>query len=200
MSEHEDTNNTASTPRRAKYTIASTPTAKHESHKRSHEMTTTSAPQLMVTTRWEAARWCHRYESVLTVFAPGWMCDFGHDDHLIVEFEDRLQPDQGAPTLAHAEQILSWAQPRLDRSILVHCKAGQSRSTASAIGIAALAGMSEPEAWNHVASLCRPPDKLKTRPFIPNLRLLGHFDVLLDLELLSYAMATHENHGHVELA
>jgi predicted protein tyrosine phosphatase len=151
-------------------------------------MTTPLLPQLMVTTRWEAALWCHRYDSVLTVFAPGWMCDFGHDDQLIVEFEDRLRPEQGAPTLAHAEQILSWAHPRLGRSILVHCKAGQSRSTASALGIAVLAGMSEHDAWNHVEHSCRPPEKISTRPFIPNLRLLGHFDVLLGTELLDYAM------------
>jgi predicted protein tyrosine phosphatase len=105
-----------------------------------------------------------------------------------LEFEDRLWPEQGAPTLAHAEQILSWAHPRLGRSILVHCKAGQSRSTASALGIAVLAGMSEHDAWNHVEHSCRPPEKISTRPFIPNLRLLGHFDVLLGTDLLDYAM------------
>jgi predicted protein tyrosine phosphatase len=151
-------------------------------------MTTTPAPQLMVTTRWEAARWCHRYDSLLTVFAPGWMCDWGHDDHLIVEFEDRLRPEQGAPTLADAERILSWASTRLDRSILVDCKAGQSRSTASAIGIAALAGLSAPDAWRHVEQSCRPLEKVTVRPFTPNLRLLGHFDVLLGSALLDHAM------------
>lgn len=141
-------------------------------------------PRLLVCNRWEAARWCHRYDSVLTVFAPWWHCDWGHDDHLIVECEDRVNPEEGAPTLSQVDEILSWATYRLDRSILVHCKAGQSRSTAAALGIAMLSGVSEADALQYVYASCRPSDKVCTRPFIPNTRLLAHVDTLLGTQLV----------------
>jgi len=142
-----------------------------------------TAPTILVTTRWEAARWCHRFDSVLTVFAPWWHCDWGHDDHLIVEFEDRTEPECGAPTLTQVDEILTWAHARLDRSILVHCKAGQSRSTAAALAIACLSGMGEEQAVDYVYRCCRPADKVGTRPFIPNTRFLRHVDVLLGTQL-----------------
>ena len=141
-------------------------------------------PDILVTTRWEAARWCHDHDSVLTVFAPWWYCDWGHDDHLVLEMNDRVSYSEGAPTIAQADTILEWAHTRLDRKMLVHCKAGQSRSTAAAIGICALAGMDEQSAWDHVYHACRPDGKIGTRPFIPNPRLLQHFDELLGTELL----------------
>lgn len=149
-------------------------------------------PEILVTTRWEAARWCHDFDSVLTVFAPWWYCDWGHDDHMIVEFNDRVSYTEGAPTIAQADTILEWAHQRLDRKMLVHCKAGQSRSTAAAIGICVLAGMDEDEAWDHVHDACRPTGKVGTRPFIPNPRLLQHFDTLLGTELLDLSPRTVE--------
>jgi predicted protein tyrosine phosphatase len=144
-------------------------------------------PEILVTTRWEAARWCHRYDSVLTVFAPWWHCDWGHDDHLIVEFEDRVEPELGAPTLSQVDEILSWAYARLGRSILVHCKAGQSRSTAAALAIACVSGMPEADALQHVYWRCRPADKVGLRPFIPNRRFLRHVDTLLGTRLVAAA-------------
>jgi hypothetical protein len=86
-------------------------------------------PRLMVSTRWEAARWCHKYESVLTVFSPWYYCDWGHDDHLIVEFADTYHYQDGAPTIDQIQDILNWGYERRQvESMLVHCKAGQSRS------------------------------------------------------------------------
>lgn len=146
----------------------------------------------MVATRWEAARWCHRYDSVLTVFGPWWYCDWGHDDHLIVEFNDRVAYDEGAPTLADIAEVVEWARPRLGNSLLVHCKAGQSRSIASAIGICCMAGMGEEEAWEYVHDLCRPEAKVGVRPFIPNPRILEHFDALIGTDLLSLSPRQHE--------
>ena len=137
------------------------------------------APLLMVVTRWEAAQWCHRYDSVLTVFAPWWHCDWGHEDHLIVEFEDRIEMELGAPTLSQVDDILSWAHARLKNNILVHCKAGQSRSTAAAVAIACLGGLSEQQALQYVYAHCRPASRVGRRPFIPNVRFLEHVDVLL---------------------
>lgn len=138
----------------------------------------------MVATRWEAARWCHRYDSVLTVFAPWWLCDWGHPDHLVVEFADRVAYDDGAPTLGQVESVVEWASTRTHGSMLVHCKAGQSRSTAAAIGICCAAGMTEEAAWDHVYWSCRPEAKVGVRPFIPNPRLLEHFDTVLGTRLL----------------
>ena len=131
-----------------------------------------SKPNIMVLTRWEAARCCHSYESVLTVFSPWWHCDWGHDDHLIVEFQDRYLDREGAPSLDQIEDILCWAYPRLGNSMLIHCKAGQSRSTAVSVAICAMAGMREDEAFDYVYSECRPADKVGVRPFIPNMRVL----------------------------
>lgn len=142
-------------------------------------------PDIMVSTRWEAARWCHRYDSVLTVFAPWWYCDWGHPDHLVVEFNDRVAYEDGAPTLGQIADIVDWAYPRLGNRLLVHCKAGQSRSIAVAIGICCLAGMTEEDAWDHVYLHCRPEDKVGVRPFIPNPRILEHLDAVMGTRLLS---------------
>ena len=142
-------------------------------------------PRLMVSTRWEAARWCHQYKSVLTVFSPWYYCDWGHDDHKIVEFADRYHYQDGAPTIDQIGDILDWGYERRDvESMLVHCKAGQSRSTAVAISLFALWGMSDEEAVEHVYSNCRPEDKVGERPFIPNKRILEHTDDLLGKNLV----------------
>ena len=121
---------------------------------------------------------------MLTVYTPWSDCDWGHNDHLIVEFEDECRVEWGGPTLTQADEFLSWAHHRLDRSILVHCKAGQSRSTAAALGIACLTGMREDEAMQHVYGYCRPAVKVGERPFTPNALLLRHIDTLLGTSLL----------------
>lgn len=149
-------------------------------------------PSLMVTTRWEAAKVNRAYDSVLTVFSPWWLCDFGHPDHLHVEFADRVAYDEGAPTLEQVWAICGWAAERLDGSILVNCKAGQSRSIATAIGICCIAGMGEEEAWEHVYWNCRPAEKVGNRPFIPNPRVLEHFDTILGTGLLSISPRSEE--------
>ena len=142
-------------------------------------------PRLMVSTRWEAARWCHKYESVLTVFSPWYYCDWGHDDHLIVEFADTYHYQDGAPTIDQIQDILNWGYERREvESMLVHCKAGQSRSTAVAISLFALWGMSDEEAIEHVYANCRPGHKIGERPFIPNMRILEHADELLGRNLV----------------
>lgn len=149
-------------------------------------------PSIMVSTRWEAARWCHSYDHVLTVFSPWWHCDWGHHDHKIVEFQDRYRYEEGAPTLGQIADILEWAEPRLGGSILVHCKAGQSRSTAVAIAMSAMAGMTESEAFDHVYLRCRPGEKVGERPFIPNRRVLEHADRILGTSLASEAWSADE--------
>ena len=56
---------------------------------------------------------------------------------LLQHFEDNLDADQPlSPTREHCEQFLSWAKDIPDDAVvLVHCEAGVSRSTASALCI-----------------------------------------------------------------
>jgi predicted protein tyrosine phosphatase len=125
-------------------------------------------PRLMVSTRWEAARWCHKYESVLTVFSPWYYCDWGHDDHLIVEFADTYHYQDGAPTIDQIQDILNWGYERREAESMLF----------------ALWGMSDEDAIEHVYANCRPGHKIGERPFIPNMRILEHADELLGRNLL----------------
>jgi predicted protein tyrosine phosphatase len=144
-------------------------------------------PRIMVSTRWEAADWCYDYDSVLTVFSPASYCDWGHKDHKVVEFADRYHYEDGAPTIDQIQDILDWGNSHRNvESMLVHCKAGQSRSTAVAISLYTLWGMTEEEAIDHVYYNCRPKDKIGERPFIPNVRILEHTDEILGTQLLSF--------------
>lgn len=136
-------------------------------------------PDVFICDAGEAAALCHQYDSVLSVLSV-LRYDFKHPDHLHVEFDDTVNTDWGGPTLDDARTILDWAATRLDGRILVHCAAGMSRSTASAIGICTLAGMTGPDAWAHVRR--SRPDL--DRHFIPNPLLLRHFDELLGTDLL----------------
>lgn len=141
-------------------------------------------PRLMVSTRWEAEKWCHEYDSVLTVFTPASLCEYGHPDQTVVEFSDRYHYSDGAPTMTQFQRILDWAdEHKNDRSVLVHCKAGQSRSTAVAIALFVAWGMEPAKAVEHVYRKCRPKDKIGERPFIPNLRILEHIDTVFGSEL-----------------
>lgn len=149
-------------------------------------------PDILVTTRWEAADLNAEFDSVLTVFSPWWYCDWGHPDHLHVEFADRVAYDEGAPTYDQIWAIAGWASERLNNRILVNCKAGQSRSIATAIGIYCIAGMTEEDAWDHVYWNCRPKDKVGNRPFIPNPRILEHFDAILGTDLVGISPRARE--------
>lgn len=127
----------------------------------------------------------HHFDSVLSVLSKGYL-NFNHKDHLYVPMDDTANLTwDGAPTIDMARRILDWAQPRVadDHGILVHCYAGMSRSTASAIGICALAGMTDEDAWDHVYASRPDAD----RSFIPNPLLLSHFDKLLGTDLLSHS-------------
>lgn len=131
----------------------------------------------------EAGKINHHFDSVLSVLSPGYL-NFTHEDHLFVPMDDVSHPAQfDGPTLSHVEKIVDWATPRIadDHSILVHCYAGMSRSTASALGLCVISGMTEDEAWAHVYE-SRPH---LHREFIPNPLLLSHFDKVLGSDLLS---------------
>lgn len=142
---------------------------------------------------YEAAIIGKHFDSVLSVLKPYGDSGLGftHGDHLFVQFHDTVSVDHGGPTEEQARSIIDWASDRLGNSILVHCAAGMSRSTASALGICVLAGMGEEEALKHVI-LSRPRPE---REFIPNPLLLRHFDKLLGSELLSVVERSEELSG-----
>ena len=93
-------------------------------------------------------------------------------------FEDEEDPAKShAPRLHHAEAILTWgAQLPADAAVVVHCLAGQCRSTATGLALFLQAnGVHEFDAarsWllDHRPTAC------------PNLLLAVHFDLLLNLQ------------------
>lgn len=55
----------------------------------------------------------------------------------LFHFEDNLEEHElNSPTKEHVRQILDWAKTiPLDATVLIHCEAGVSRSTAAALSI-----------------------------------------------------------------
>lgn len=98
--------------------------------------------------------------------------------HLRLSFDDEEDPQRPhAPQLFHAESILNWgSQLPPDARVVIHCFAGQCRSTA--VGLAlwlqanGLHKFDEARAWllDHRSSAC------------PNLLLAKYFDQLLLLD------------------
>ena len=130
----------------------------------------------------EAGKINHHFDSVISVLSPGYL-NFAHGDHLYVPMDDTADPRWGdAPTVDNIKTIVDWATPRVfdDNKILVHCYAGMSRSTATALGLCVLGGMDEDDAWAHVYE--ERPDL--NRDFIPNPLILSHFDKVLGSHLL----------------
>jgi predicted protein tyrosine phosphatase len=98
--------------------------------------------------------------------------------HLQLWFEDEEDPSKlDSPTLAHAETILSFGK-RLtsDARCLIHCWAGQCRSTAVGLALWLQSNgthqVDEAVAW---LATVRPES-------CPNLLLASHFDQLLEMD------------------
>lgn len=76
--------------------------------------------------------------ALISINDPGvrtYQCRLPLDKHFNIYFEDVLSPDDMfAPMRSDIDRILSWHLP--DGLILVNCYAGQSRSTAVALGLA----------------------------------------------------------------
>lgn len=95
---------------------------------------------------------------------------------LWLKFQDQEKPeDFQAPTLEHAQHILAWGrQLPADARVVVHCEAGISRSTASALALKVQAhgGIAGARAWidNERPHAC------------PNMLLAEFFDQLLGLQ------------------
>lgn len=54
-------------------------------------------------------------------------------NHLRLHFDDIEQPVEGAPQRAHIEALIGFLRARRRASVLLHCMAGISRSTAAAL-------------------------------------------------------------------
>ena len=94
-------------------------------------------------------------------------------------FDDVLEGEPGfPPTAADVSDIIQLIRMKeLDdgaKSVLVHCAAGISRSTAVAIGLLIMRGFSVPTAWEIV--------RRDRRMMWPNDTILRHFDNILRLD------------------
>ena len=81
-----------------------------------------------------------QYSGVITIEEPDTEDPFRTDvvPQLVLQFHDidMTMLDYIEPELEHIQQALAFAQ-EIDRPLLVHCRAGVSRSTAIALAIAA---------------------------------------------------------------
>lgn len=112
--------------------------------------------------------------------------NWNYVNHLHVRVNDVATDDGNAiaPALHHVHTVLEFTKnlTSVDR-LLVHCFAGQSRSTAMAIAICIQHGMNYKEAFDHVASI--------RTILMPNTLFIKHIDRYFDLDdqLVDYAEA-----------
>ena len=134
------------------------------------------------------------YEEAKAVMLSGWptkiislikedMPHWGTEtmQHFRLQFYDVSEPCAGYthPTPFHLGRIFHFAKKFVpEDKVLIHCKAGISRSTAAAIGICMLHGMSYDEAYNHIEQI---------RPILaPNKLLIEYIDDHFKLQGLLY--------------
>lgn len=145
-------------------------------------------PTILVTNLDEAAELAAEFDAVITAgpSAAEVAERFQHPDHLVVEFHDEVRRDWGGPSIADVRTILEFARARHDRSILIHCHAGMSRSTATAIAILHDAGLPEADAFDAIRA-ARPATALaEDREFIPNPLILAHADTIIGGSLVDH--------------
>ena len=138
-------------------------------------------PTIQVRNRHEAAELHPKFDAVISVVSHPGDAAFAHPNHHREYFDDITDPtDWGRePRRDHVKRIIEFAQAQPEGTrFLVHCQAGISRSTATALGVLAALGWHEEEALEFLRST-HPAD----RPFWPNNRVLGHFDALLGTRL-----------------
>jgi predicted protein tyrosine phosphatase len=108
-----------------------------------------------------------------------------HPSRVCVPFADVFFPQQPqAPTPADIEQLLAFAPSPRD-GLLIHCHAGVSRSTATALGLLAAWGVDPAEAYTALHD-AHPPGRL----FAPNPLVLTLFDNALGLGGALYETGT----------
>lgn len=110
----------------------------------------------------EAAFMNEDFPAVITVGPSANEVRFGHSNHLVQEFGDVAHECSRAPKWHHIEKVTEFGLIN-DGPLLVHCHAGMSRSTSSAIGVLLARGVDPETAVSALASV-----HPRNRHFIPN--------------------------------
>ncbi len=127
----------------------------------------------------EAAELCHEFDAVITAGpekseVSGW----GHPNHLVVSFDDVTNDRYGdAPTLEQVRGIVEWGANQVG-SILIHCHAGISRSTACAWGVAIAKGFDAKEALEELLEAHPQDGRWGQRMFRPNSLIVSHLETI----------------------
>ena len=120
----------------------------------------------------------------ISTLGPEDICYNKGECHLRLTFHDT--EDDAAPFLPptrdHIDQILAFtAELPEDADVMIHCHAGISRSTATAIGVCCQQGMAPADALEHVKQL-REPTLGRGYKVLPNRLMIRFFDEALGLE------------------
>ena len=131
----------------------------------------------------EARQHCLEYDAVLTAGPhQDEVSDFNHPIHKVVQFSDTMYQENGGPTFEDVVELIEFGAgvPKL----LVHCHAGISRSTATALGVAVANGKDPLESFLHLRDK-HPQEKgyfgYWKRPFAPNILIVKHLDQYFNL-------------------
>lgn len=126
------------------------------------------------------------FPAVITVGPRSSEVNFGHPNHLVQSFGDVTYDCKQAPKWHHVEKITEFGVVN-DGPILIHCHAGMSRSTSSAIGVLLARGVDPLTAVAALAEI-----HPKNRPFIPNPIVVGILAEMYDYPDLPRIVAEHE--------
>jgi predicted protein tyrosine phosphatase len=153
--------------------------------------TTTTLP--VIRNLEEASRLNPQYDAIITAGPQAKEVNWGHPNHFIRSFADVTYENKWytPPTIQDVEDLMDFASTA-EGSILIHCHAGMSRSTATAIGVSLLRG------WNAEESV---PALIAAhpqgRPFIPNQLMVSHLETIFGFDgLADYVESlAHEGSG-----
>lgn len=81
----------------------------------------------------ESSLLCFDHQAVLTAGPLALEVDWGHPNHIVLEFDDTVDPFPDAPQMHHVEKIAEFSLQHNSSTPLIHCHAGMSRSTAAGI-------------------------------------------------------------------
>lgn len=124
-----------------------------------------------------AALLAHRFPAVLTVGPTQSEVLWGHPNHHVEVFGDVSSPDhQWAPRMPQVRRALEFGMASND-PILIHCHAGMSRSSATAIGVAIGRGLDPAEAVSAIAEI-----HPARQGFAPNEVVIGLIEEHFNLE------------------
>ena len=127
----------------------------------------------------EAAEVCNEFDAVITAGPEkSEVSDWGHPNHLVVSFDDVTNDRYGdAPTLEQVRGIVEWGANQVG-SILIHCHAGISRSTACAWGVAIAKGFDAKEALEELLEAHPQDGRWGQRMFRPNSLIVSHLETI----------------------